>query len=169
MIYYNDWSCFMFKEWCYKDDLYLRSDIRVTGYMFEYCDKYAKKLYNFDKLTVKVFVEKFMNSKTREGMDIGWPTYFGQAALDTFEDYVNDELDGNITILSSGVNDYNSFHDGELLWIGRMYAYIHYRTKFSSKDLYKKLPLDIMRHQYVTGHQVSRSIAYENLIGYIYE
>lgn len=154
------------KKTCYEEDLYLSEDMRALSYLLEFCDEFAKKRYGV-VINKELFVNKFMVSKTREGMDIGWPKYFGQSAGDTFQDFVDHEL-GSIEELVNGINDSDSFTYYELHWIGMMYAYIHYKTRLLSVDIFRKLPLSFMREFYITGHEMGNKAAFRK-IEYMFE
>jgi hypothetical protein len=150
-------------EYCYKGKLYFSDDKRRLSNMLEYCDRYAKRIYNAP-ITKSLFIEKFMTSYIRSQMDIGHPKLMGQAAEDTFEIYVEYELEGNIGQLYT-VDDNMEYGELELYWIGQMYAYMHCLSRLSGKDIYERLPLAEMRHFYITGHEMSMYAAFEKLKG----
>lgn len=148
---------------CYKGKIYLPDDKRRLANLLEYCDRYAMRNYNA-VITKALFAEKFMTSYIRSQMDIGHPKLMGQAAEDTFQIYVDYELNGDIGTLYR-YDDQGDYAELELYWIGQMYAYIHCMTRLSSNEIYHRLPLQEMRHFYVTGHEMGLSAAFEKLSG----
>ena len=148
---------------CYKGKLYLPDDKRRMSNMLEFCDRYAMRNYNA-VITKSVFVEKFMTSYIRSQMDIGHPKLMGQAAEDTFQIFIDYELKGDIESLYT-YDDKDEYAQLELYWIGQMYAYIHCMTRLSSREIYQKLPLQEMRHFYVTGHEMGITAAFEKICG----
>jgi hypothetical protein len=58
---------------------------------------------------------------------------------------------------------YMEYGELELYWIGQMYAYMHCLSRLSSKEIYERLPLNEMRHFYITGHEMSMYAAFEKI------
>lgn len=148
---------------CYKGTIYLSLDMERLGHLFEFCDVYAKNNFNAD-INRYVFADKFMKSELRALMDIGHPKLLSQAAEDTFIDYVEWELKGDISSLFGNEDKYkDDFVYLELYWIGKMYALSHCKTRLPSKVLIDKLNILQMRHFYVCGHEMSWEVAYDKI------
>lgn len=147
------------KDHCYEGNLYYADDKKRLAILFEHCGEFALQYYG-KKLTVALFVERFMTSEFRSIMDLGHPAYHSQAAVDTFREFV---------AVEGGIDQFYQYDDSgdyvyhELFWVGQMYAYAHFKTRKSSRFLWHRLPLSSMRYYYVTGHQISLANAFDRI------
>lgn len=146
------------------EQVYKNDDCEIMAHMFEASDAYAKRYFN-KHIDRSLFVKMFAKSKTRYGMDNNHTKYFGQSADDTFQSYVTDELQGDLDLLTSKGDD--TFKPYELWWIGLMYTNLAYTLQKNFCKVFELIPLETMRHFYVTGHEVSEKQALDNLINYI--
>lgn len=152
---------------CY-DEFWLDKDMENMGYIFEYCDKYCKEVYNKHfRLDIEKFLTAFMNSEVRALMEIGHPTLLSQAAMTTVEKFIYVDNNGDIEKFKL-VGKRKHYREMQLYWIGWIYAYIHYMSKKSSKEIITKLPLDIMLVDYRLGHELSKE-AYYRKIKYLFK
>lgn len=135
-------------------------DMKRMGYLFEYCDRMAERLYGF-RLSKEKFVKVFMTSGVRASMDnFECARFFTGPARVAFKNLV--DVDYSIIELAEGEeNDY--YAPLELFWIGQAYTYIHHKSGISSECLYEMFPLETMRDYYITGHQLSFSGFYERM------
>ena len=145
---------------CY-DDFWLEDDMENMGYLFEYCDKFAKELYDFQsKLDKKKLLTAFMNSRFRKEMEEGHPRFLSQAAEDSFEMWVNVDYNKDLSqFVLKGKEESYAFQ--QWYWVGWMYAFIHFQSKKSSKFIVKRMPIDFMLQSYVTGHQIDEYSFYD--------
>lgn len=152
---------------CY-DDFWLNKDMENMGYIFEYCEKYCRKLFNITyRIDIEKFITKFMNSDCRALMEIGHPTLISQAAETTVQKFVEVDNNGHIEKfkLSGRPKRYKSM---QLYWIGWIYAYIHFESKKPSEEIINKLPFAEMLIDYKCGHEMSKE-AYYRKIKYLFE
>lgn len=143
-------------------DLYAKDDLRVMGHLFEFSDRYAMREFSQVISRVK-FIDVFMNSFIRTQMDIYHPRPMGQAAVDTFKDFVEWDLKGNFESILLDKDEADGFNEMGFFWIGQMYAYIRYKTDIPCSEIYKKLDLDTMCNIYIWGHQMSFGGAYRRM------
>lgn len=148
------------------DKWWLHQDMENMGYLFEYCDKYCKELFNID-IDKHKFLNKFMNSNIRYEMETGHPMLLSQAAKDTVEKFITVDCDNNTSIFR-GYTNKDDYWFNQFYWVGWMYAYLHYEEDILSRDLVKILPLDTMLQQYHLGHEVSLE-NYHDRVKYLFE
>lgn len=152
---------------CYPD-YWLDKDMENMGYIFEYCDKYCKELYNKNiRINKEKFLTNFMKSDLRKLMEIGHPQLISQAAIDTIEDFIEVDNEGSIEEYLTTKTEKNYKHM-QMYWIGWMYAYIHFRSKERSRIIVEKLPIKEMIIDYRCGHEVSKENYYDK-IKYLFE
>lgn len=145
------------------DKFWLYKDMENMGYIFEYCDKYCKQLFNKD-IDKKEFIKEFMNSKCRHEMEIGHPTLLSQSAYDTVEDFVKVDMNSDINkFIRNDKGDDKDFYSNQLYWVGWMYAYIHYEKDILSKDLIKIIPVEEMISLYYLGHEMDKTVVLDKL------
>ena len=144
---------------CY-DDWWLPRDMENMGYIFEYCDKYCKELFNVEIDKYK-FLDTFMRSEIRKQMESGHPMLLSQSGRDTVRKFVLVDLDGNLDIYKGKSQN---IIENQWYWVGWIYAYIHYKSKLSSKKIVNRLPLKKMLKMYYFGHEQSKETFYERLI-----
>jgi len=135
------------------------------GYIFEYCDKYCKKLYNvrIDKIT---FLKAFMKSKLRYEMENGHQKLLSQSAIDSVEDFIKVDCKNNID--QFGTSRATRFKNMQLYWVGWMYAYLHFMENTTSSELVEIIPIEKMIECYKFGHEMDREVFY-NRIKHIFE
>lgn len=149
---------------CY-DKWWLRKDMENMGYIFEYCSKYCKNLYNIDIDRLK-FLNTFMNSRFRYTMETGHERMLSQSAIDSIKMFVRVDCNGDIEQfkVSKASEDFEvQYAHNQLYWVGWMYAYLHFREDILSKDLIKLLPLELMLEHYYLGHEISKETYYEHI------
>lgn len=139
--------------------LYMKDDMRAMGHLFEKSNIYAKEEFGVE-IDRGLFAERFLNSETRELMEDGHPRLESQASQDTFDWYVEEEKLDMQTFVTGKEDD---FHDLEMFWIGQMYSYLLFKTQLSSKEIYKIISFEDMRHYYICGHEMSYQGIYEKL------
>ncbi len=142
-------------------DLYFADDIERTRTIFEFCSDivYEKLGYHVSR---EEFITNFMNSEMRKAMDNNHPRLLSQCASDSIVLYLNEENPALTKRQGSTVDDFNPY---ELYWIGEMYVRLARGLQKPSSQIFIEYPLEIMRHFYVTGHQISMLRAYENITG----
>ena len=148
------------------DEWWLRKDMENMGYIFEYCHKYCKKLFGIEIDRIK-FINKFMISDCRYEMETGHPMLLSQSAIDTIEDFIEQELNNEYSAFTIDgseqlLQDYTE-GSNQLYWIGWIYAYIHFEKDMLSRDIIKKLPIENMLKYYNLGHEMDRAVLLEKL------
>ncbi|MCD8083663.1 MAG: hypothetical protein LUE86_09210 [Clostridiales bacterium] len=149
---------------CYEDPWFLHFDMENMGYLFEYSDVYAAKLYDV-KIDRMKFIQEFMPSRLRKKMEMGHATLLTQAAENTFRKFVEIDMDGDLSLLMTVNEEDNDFAEYQLYWVGWMYAYLHFKEDISSENLIKILPPEEMLKYYWTGHEMGEEAAYRHLKG----
>lgn len=139
---------------------YLADDMNRMGFLFEYCNEYALKLYTVSIDRVE-FINLFMRSQIRSLMDIGHPKLLSQASQDTFEAFVEVDLKNDISKIA--FKEEKEYKHYQLFWVGSLYAYIHYHADISSNALVEKLPLTEMLELYKVGHEMDISVFYSKV------
>ncbi len=132
---------------------WLPKDMDNMAYIFEYCDKYCKELYNVDIDKLK-FLNAFMNSELRYEMETGHPKLLSQAAKDTVEDFIECECNNDASIFKLHSKKNKTYHFKQFYWVGWIYAYIHFKSKLPSAEIIKRIPIKDMLEEYYTGHQM---------------
>lgn len=143
---------------CY-DEWWLPRDMENMGYIFEYCDKYCKELFDVEIDKYK-FLDTFMRSEIRKQMESGHPMLLSQSGRDTVRKFVLVDLDENLDIYKGKSQN---IIENQWYWVGWIYAYIHYKSKLSSKKIVNKLPLKKMLKMYYLGHEQSKETFYDRL------
>lgn len=138
------------KENCY-DKFWVTKDMENMAYMFEYVDRFSREQWGFE-IDVEKFINAFMRSQCRLEMEKGHEKLLSQASRDSFDDFINVDLQGDFSSLIR-TGDKVQYEDSVLFWVGRTWAYLHYREDILSKDLIELLPLAVMLHQYKCGHE----------------
>ena len=144
---------------CY-DEWWLPRDMENMGYIFEYCDKYCKELFNVEIDKYK-FLDTFMRSEIRKQMESGHPMLLSQSGRDTVRKFVLVDLDENLDIYKG---ESKNIIENQWYWVGWIYAYIHYKSKLSSKKIVNRLPLKKMLKMYYLGHEQSKETFYDRLV-----
>ena len=147
---------------CY-DEWWLRKDMENMGFLFEYCDKYCRELYGVD-IDKKVLLTAFMNSRFRKEMEEGHPKFLSQAAKDSLRQWINVDYEGDLSGFRY-TGDEESYNYHQFYWIGWIYAYIHFRSKHSSRDIIAAIPIDEMLEQYYLCHEMDRRVYYNRIEG----
>lgn len=144
---------------CY-DGFYLSDDMENMAYLFEFCSKYSSQLYGvvFNPID---FINAFMVSSIRRIMEIGHPRLLSQAAIDTFKMFIEIDCGGNYSQFCRPCEEF--FDYMQLYWCGMMYAFMHYKSKVSSRDLIKRIPLREMLIEYICGHQMGEEQYYSRI------
>ena len=143
------------------DKWWLPKDMENMGYLFEYCDKYCLDIYNVEIDKIRLMTA-FMNSQFRRSMEKGHPRLLSQSAKDSLRQWIDTDYRGDLTDFlvknnkkNKGVYAYNQFY-----WVGWMYAYLHYKTRLSSKTIVSRLPIEMMLRHYGLGHEMSKESYY---------
>lgn len=102
------------------------------------------------------FVEGYMQCKYRQLLDKG-NTRIANMTWDELLSYIEKDCK---SIIVRGNTNVDRLQSG---WIGRMYSILQYKRNITSKDLYKKLPLDKMKTLFVPLHTVAEVIALEKI------
>lgn len=145
------------------DEYWLRWDMQNMGCLFEFSTKYCLAKYKYADFDVLKFMNKFMRSRFRREMETGHPKLLSQAALDSFVDFIEVDMNGNIgEFIPKQPLKYN-FADRQLYWVGWAYAYIHYTADIYSSELVEKLPVDFMLEQYHLGHEMDIAVFYDKV------
>lgn len=131
-------------------------------YIFEYCNKYCKQLYNVDIDKLRL-LEVFMNSRFRHEMETGHPRMLSQSAIDSIKMFVNVDCCDDIKQFEKSDSTNNKFMHNQLYWVGWMYVYLHFKEDILSTDLIKLLPLELMIEHYYLGHEMSKETYYEHI------
>lgn len=146
-------------------DLYVREDMKLTGYIFEYCDYLAQDFYNFSgNFNIDLFIDDLVHSQFRRELDDCHPRLLSQCTDESFQAYVNVDLKGDL----SKYNDPNyefTYNIGELMWCGEFYAYITHRDGIPMAKLFEMIPWVDMRHIYICGHQI---LSYEDVYAHYF-
>ena len=145
---------------CY-DEWWLRKDMENMGFLFEYCDKYCKDLYGVD-IEKKALLTAFMNSRFRAEMEEGHPKFLSQAAKDSLRQWIDVDYEGDLTSFKSA-GDEEDYDYHQFYWVGWIYAYIHFRSKDSSRNIVAEIPIEEMLEQYHLCHEMDRGVYYNRI------
>ena len=145
---------------CY-DRFWLHKDMEDMGYMFEYCDQYSKEIYGTSNIDKVAIMKEFMASRFRKEMEQGQPKFLSQASYDSFQQWTAVDYNGDITRFCT--NKKQKFKEKQMYWVGWMYAYIHYKSKKSSKHIEKAIPIEDMLEHYKLGHEINQDTFYKNI------
>lgn len=130
-------------------EAYLDQVVETQGYLFDFV------AYKYPIYDAKDFINKYMESKTREFIDKA------QACINTM-DY-KDLLKYFIK------TDNYSFSPGEAMtgfkpkWIGEFYAYFQWYYNIPSKDVVEKVSLDFLEKAYYGLHDLDLELAVEKV------
>lgn len=118
----------------------------IQGRLFE--RSHAKKLDSFD------FIEKFMNSKTCEYLDMPYDRLQWAG-----EEYILENLLDETPVKSACSN----FYSEELFWAGYVYRFWHLLTDESSREIYEQASAQRMQDCYLGFHTLDPVMAIEDL------
>jgi len=118
----------------------------IQGRLFEFSLK--KNLDSVD------FIDKFMNSKTCEFIDMPYDRLQWAG-----EEYILENLQDEITIKSVGT----AFGKEEMFWAGYVYRYWHLLTGESSRDIYTQADAKLINDCYLGFHALDVAMAIDNL------
>ena len=141
---------------CCYDESWLYKDMENMGFIFEYCERYCKRIYR-KKIDPILFLDAFMRSPIRAEMEIGHPKLLSQAGIDTVRNFVDVDLDGDLSKFKAQRK--YCFNKNQLYWVGWMYAYVHFMTKMPSKEIVEKFTIEGMLDFYYLGHEMSKETA----------
>ena len=100
------------------------------------------------------FIEKFMNSKTCEFLDLPYDRLQWAG-----EEYILEDL-----LEETAVKPAEERYDTEeLFWIGYIYRYWHYITGESGRDIYSQAKARRMKECYLGFHTLDAAMAIEDL------
>lgn len=136
------------------DLFWLGEDMQTMGNLFEYSHLYAKNLCGFvgefDRLK---FAESLMTSGIRREMDWGHPKLLSESIEEVFLNYYEVDLGSSLEQFRA-TEPQPDLYENQMYWAGEAYAYIHYHADMLSKDVFARMPLKVMLHYYITGHQL---------------
>jgi len=118
----------------------------IQGRLFE--RSLEKKLDSSD------FIEKFMNSKTCEFLDMPYDRLQWAG-----EEYILENLQEETAVELAGA----AFGKEELFWTGYVYRYWHLLTGESSRDIYTQADAKQMNDCYLGFHALDVVMAIDNL------
>ena len=118
----------------------------IQGRLFERSLK--KELDSID------FINKFMNSKTCEFMDMSYDRLQWAG-----EEYVLENLMDEMAVNPAG----DIFSKEEMFWAGYVYRYWHLLTGESSRDIYIQADAKRMKDCYIGFHSLDVTMAIDNL------
>ena len=102
------------------------------------------------------FIKAFMNSETAKSLDSTYNRmqWAGEEyLLEEVMEAAEDKLDEKGEVYSKDV----------IYWIGYIYRYWHYYTDESSKVIYKQVPVETMKRNYLMFHTMAPEMAIEDL------
>lgn len=148
---------------CY-DEWWLDTDMNRMGYLFEYCDKYCNEILGIDrnKINKVKLLTAFMKSRFRKEMEQGHPKFLSQASYDSIKQWISVDYNNDISQFLQESNN-KKFEQNQLYWIGWIYAYIHFVSKLSSKEIIKRLPIKTMLQHYALCHEISKESYYKRI------
>jgi len=100
------------------------------------------------------FIEKFMNSKTCEFLDLPYDRLQWAG-----EEYILEDLLHEISVKPVG----ERFSNEELFWAGYLYRYWHYLTGESGREIYSQAQARRMKDCYLGFHTMDAVMAIEDL------
>ena len=146
---------------CY-NEWWLRVDMENMAYLFEYCDKYCKQLFNIEIDKLK-FLNAFMTSRFRYTMETGHERLLSQSAIDSVKMFGNVDCDGDLRPFKKDKNTSHNYVYHQMYWVGWMYAYLHFKEDILSADLVKILPIETMLEHYYLGHEMDKEVYYKHI------
>jgi len=118
---------------CYDQDMYQLGEIFNWAYELGY--------------DMPTYIKTFMESDFREAMD-EWHGIWSNGPVPVVEKEFSDNFG---PFKKSNI----CYPHLCIKWIGEAYAYLHYYTSLSSKELYSILPFEEMLARYTVGHEMS--------------
>jgi hypothetical protein len=106
---------------------------------------------NFDSAE---FIEKFMNSKTCEYLDLSYDRLQWAG-----EEYILEHLLDETQLRPLGVG----YNKEELFWTGYVYRYWHFLTGESGHDMYRQAKAERMKDCYLGFHALDVEMAIDNI------
>ena len=100
------------------------------------------------------FIEKFMNSKTCEFLDMPYDRLQWAG-----EEYIMENLLEEANVQPAG----EKYGREELFWAGYVYRYWHFLTGESSREIYIQASAEIMKSCYPGFHTLDVAMAIDNL------
>ena len=128
----------------------------LAGYELQLCDIQGRLFERslIQNLDSEDFIEKFMNSKTCEYLDMPYDRLQWAG-----EEYILENLLDEAPVRPIG----KSYGKEELYWTGYIYRYWHLLTGDSGRDIYTQAKADRMRDCYFGFHSLDAEMAIEDL------
>lgn len=128
---------------------YLEQVVETQGQLFDFVS------YKFPECDTKDFINKYMQSYTRQ-------------RIDKADAYLANEDVEDLYVWFIKLDNY-SFSPGKAMtgfkpdWIGEFYAYFQWYYNIPSKDVIKKVPLDFLEKAYYGLHDLDLELAVEKV------
>jgi hypothetical protein len=128
----------------------------LSGFERQLCDIQGRLFEQSlkKKLDSEDFIEKFMNSKTCEFLDLPYDRLQWAG-----EEYILEDLLEETDVKPAG----EQFGKEELFWAGYLYRYWHYITGETGKEIYAQAKAGRMKDCYLGFHTLDVAMAIEDL------
>lgn len=130
-------------------EVYLSDVVEEQGKLFDLVAQ------NYPNIDTQDFIEKYMNSRTREAIDEAQAYVSNMSASELFDYFTKTEN--------------CSFSEGKTLngfmpaWIGEFYAYYQWYYNIPSRDVIQKIPLSFLEKAYFGLHDLDLPLAVEKV------
>ena len=127
------------------DEAYLSEVVENQGKLFDLVSQ------NYPEKDTAAFIEAYMNSKTRESIDLGQAYVMTMMPAELLDYFCKTEA----FVLKDGESLQGFLPD----WIGEFYAYYQWYYGISSCELVKKIPISFLKKAYPGLHDLDLELA----------
>ena len=128
---------------------YLEQIVETQGQLFDFVS------YKFPECDTKDFINKYMQSYTRQRIDKADAYLANEDVEDLYAWFI--KLDNYSLIPGKAMTGFKPD------WIGEFYAYFQWYYNMPSKDVIKKIPLDFLEKAYYGLHDLDLELAVEKV------
>lgn len=128
---------------------YLEQIVETQGQLFDFVS------YKFPECNTKDFINKYMQSYTRQRIDKADAYLSNEDVEDLYVWFI--KLDNYIFSPGKAITGFKPD------WIGKFYAYFQWYYNLPSKDVIEKVPLDFLEKAYYGLHDLDLELAVEKV------